>query len=148
HTLDRRSRELLFAVTIVVAENETGVLHIARAGSEPALICRSGSEGIALRPIADLADLPVGAFPGTQYVVITETLAPGETFLLYTDGLTDSAGGDATNLIHSAVGSVLNNNLDVDCAALCRRLLDTLHAPTGYMARRDDTCLLAARRTA
>ncbi|MBC8137617.1 MAG: PAS domain S-box protein [Fibrella sp.] len=145
-TLDRRSRELLFAVTIVVAENETGNLRIARAGSEPPLICYSGSEGISLRPIADLADLPIGAMPETEYVVITETLAPGETFLLYTDGLTDSAGGDATNLIHRAVGSVLSKNTDMDCAALCRRLLDTLHAPTGYMARRDDTCLLAARR--
>jgi PAS domain S-box-containing protein len=145
-TLDRRSRELLFAITIVVAENKTGVLRIARAGSEPPLICRSSAEGISIRPIADIADLPVGAMPETEYVVITEKLAPGETILLFTDGLTDSAGGDATNLIHRALGSVLSKSVDVDCAALCRRLLDTLHAPTGYMSRRDDTCLMAARR--
>lgn len=145
-TLDHRSRELLFAITIVVAENTTGMLQIARAGSEPPLICRSSAEGISVRSIPDIADLPVGAMPETEYSVITETLAPGETVLLFTDGLTDSAGGDATNLIHQAVGSVLSKSTDMDCAALCRRLLNTLHAPTGYMSRRDDTCLMAARR--
>lgn len=145
-TLDGRSRELLFAVTIVVAENETGVLRIARAGSEPPLICHTGSEGISMRPIADLADVPLGTIPETQYVSISETLAPGETFLLYTDGLTDSAGSDGTAVLNRAVESVVKTNTDLDCAALCRHVIDMLHAPAGYMARRDDTCLLAARR--
>ncbi len=144
--LDGRSRELLFAVTIVVAENETGVLRIARAGSEPPLLCGNASDGVFVRPIADLADMPLGSFPETRYPTLTETLAPGETFLLYTDGLTDSAGSDGTAVLNRALESVLAKSPGIDCATLCRRLLDILHAPTGYMARRDDTCLLAARR--
>ena len=64
--LDGRSRELLFAVTIVVADNETGVVQIARAGAESPLICRRDANGVLLRAVSDVGDLPIGALPETQ----------------------------------------------------------------------------------
>lgn len=68
----------------VHAEIETGKLHIANAGHNyPVLIGRDVRE-------LEISGLPLGIDPDAEYDTITATLEPGETALLYTDGIVEA----------------------------------------------------------
>ena len=148
-TLDGRSRELLIAVTIVVADDVTGALHIARAGAEPPLICRRNADGALLRPVSDVADLPIGAMPETQYKTISETLGDDEMILLYTDGLTDGVPFFSdTYPLHNAAWAIITGTPcdEWNSVTFCRRLVDAMTRAAGGGNRRDDMCVLVAGR--
>jgi phosphoserine phosphatase RsbU/P len=67
------------------AEMANGTLRIANAGHTfPLLI------GDDVREL-ELTGLPLGIDPDAEYPTITTTLAPGETVLLYTDGVTEAS---------------------------------------------------------
>ncbi|MEU9307624.1 SpoIIE family protein phosphatase [Streptomyces sp. NPDC048256] len=71
-------------------------VRLAAGGHPPALILRAGGT-------ADLLTTPggflVGALPDARFATATTVLAPGDTLLLYTDGLTEArTGEDRTTL--------------------------------------------------
>ncbi len=66
-------------------ETGSGTLQIANAGHTfPVII------GEQVREL-ELTGLPLGIDPDAEYATMTTTLAPGETILLYTDGLTEAS---------------------------------------------------------
>lgn len=68
----------------VHAEIETGVLRFANAGHNfPVVIGRDVRE-------LELSGLPLGIDPDEEYETMTAQLDPGETVLLYTDGITEA----------------------------------------------------------
>ncbi|MFO0827182.1 MAG: PP2C family protein-serine/threonine phosphatase [Phycisphaerales bacterium] len=72
-----------------VFDPATRRLHYARAGHNPPLV-RSGDGERRVRLLEDVGDIPLGIAPGLRYEEATTTLAPGETLVLYTDGITEA----------------------------------------------------------
>ncbi|CAL9503407.1 hypothetical protein SUDANB6_03495 [Streptomyces sp. enrichment culture] len=71
-------------------------VHLASGGHPPALVLRA--EGTAA-PLPTPGGLLVGVLPGAHFTTATAVLAPGDTLLLYTDGLTEARiGADRRNL--------------------------------------------------
>ncbi|MGW0336637.1 PP2C family protein-serine/threonine phosphatase [Streptomyces sp. NPDC003011] len=71
-------------------------VHLASGGHPPALVLRADGT-------ADFLPTPggflVGVLPAASFVTATTTLGPGDTLLLYTDGLTEArTGADRTSL--------------------------------------------------
>jgi GAF domain-containing protein/anti-sigma regulatory factor (Ser/Thr protein kinase) len=67
-----------------VVDPVTGTLHYASAGHPPPVLVRGGEEAILL----DVSGAPpLGALPFAAYHEVEATLEPGDTILLYTDGL-------------------------------------------------------------
>jgi len=60
-----------------------------RAGHPPALIKDRGSEA-PVRRLDDVGELPLGILPDIRYTEATITLEPGQTLVLYTDGVIDA----------------------------------------------------------
>jgi GAF domain-containing protein/anti-sigma regulatory factor (Ser/Thr protein kinase) len=67
-----------------VVDPATGTLHYASAGHPPPVLVRGGEEAILLEVSAAP---PLGALPFAAYHEVEATLEPGDTILLYTDGL-------------------------------------------------------------
>lgn len=84
------------SVFVALLEPESGVFHYINAGHEEAYIV--GAKGV---PIALPPDGPVlGLFPGAGHAIGQATLEPGETLLVYTDGVpeaTNRAGEQYTD---------------------------------------------------
>ncbi|CAL9445693.1 hypothetical protein SUDANB58_02345 [Streptomyces sp. enrichment culture] len=71
-------------------------VHLASGGHPPALVLRA--DGTAA-PLPTPGGLLVGVLPGAHFTTATAVLAPGDTLLLYTDGLTEARiGEDRKNL--------------------------------------------------
>ena len=88
HMLAMDNRASMF-VTMIFGyyDIDTGVLRLVCAGHNPPLIL---SENGQTREIAVPVNLPLGAMPKTHYVPFAITLSPGETLVLYTDGVTEA----------------------------------------------------------
>ncbi|MER7622991.1 SpoIIE family protein phosphatase [Streptomyces sp. NPDC126503] len=71
-------------------------VRIASGGHPPALVLRADGTADYLPTPGGLL---VGVLPSAQFATATTTLAPGETLLLYTDGLTEArTGADRSSL--------------------------------------------------
>ena len=70
-----------------IYDSQTGVLEYVSAGHNPAVIKRAdGSTEWAEHPRA----MALGAFPNAKYTGKTARLQPGDTLILYTDGVTEA----------------------------------------------------------
>lgn len=74
---------------LMVLEPATGMLRYASAGHPPALVVRKDG---ATALLADANATPLGVEPGTAYLEAVYPLDPGDTVLLYTDGLVERRG--------------------------------------------------------
>ncbi|MEU1535791.1 PP2C family protein-serine/threonine phosphatase [Streptomyces fagopyri] len=80
------------------ADTSTGrvVVHLASGGHPPALVLRGDGTADFLHTPGGLL---IGILPNAPFATATTTLAPGDTLLLYTDGLTEArTGEDRTSL--------------------------------------------------
>jgi sigma-B regulation protein RsbU (phosphoserine phosphatase) len=85
------------AVFLLLSRDSGEISHV-NAGHNPPLLC--GTRCVNFMATA----LPLGLFPTSTYDKHVATLAPGDTLLLYTDGLTDSVSGESPlELLRTAV---------------------------------------------
>jgi serine phosphatase RsbU (regulator of sigma subunit) len=120
--------------TVVVAhfDPETQALTWAQAGHPPPILVSGGTAAALTRP----PGMIVGARSDSTYEAVTTTLAPGDTLLLYTDGLIERRGGYDSDWL----------------GPLLRSLAGTGQLPLDELIERlqpanpgDDTCVLALR---
>lgn len=97
--------------------------HCLNAGHPPALI--AGPSGIR-RMAAN--GVPLGLLPGQRYTTTPFTLAPGETLLLYTDGLTDAADADGDPLEIAGVEKLLREAAHLSAPAAADQLMAAVNA--------------------
>lgn len=80
--------QLLFAtVFYAVLDTRTGEVAFSNGGHPPAMILRHGG---AIEAIRDVSGVALGVMEGMDYETGTFTLEPGESILLYTDGVTEA----------------------------------------------------------
>jgi len=113
---------------------ETQVLRWARAGHLPPVLVRDGA--------ADVLGLPEGMLLGVSasaaYEEATEQLRPGDTLLLYTDGLIERRAGSISDALADLATAAVPAG--PDAASHVARIMAGAASDTG-----DDACLLALR---
>ena len=131
-----------YATLVCARASETGEMEVANAGHPPPLVVRADG---AIERI-DATGLPVGMFSSESFSSTTVRLAPGETLLLYTDGLLEAedARGEQYGIARlcalAASAGALGARELVD---RCGRDLASFRDPRGS---RDDLTNLAVRR--
>jgi anti-sigma regulatory factor (Ser/Thr protein kinase)/putative methionine-R-sulfoxide reductase with GAF domain len=114
----------------------TGALRYASAGHPPAVVIRQGEQA-SLMKVGTAP--PLGTLPFAAYGEVHETLEPGDTILLYTDGLVErrreplNVGLERLREVAAAAASA---------EQLCQRVTDQLVPPTGGD---DDIAVVALR---
>ncbi len=106
---DRGSIDMYITFLLIVLDTRTHTLRLVNAGHPPPLVRRAN--GTIEELSRSVSGLPLLIMPDYPYECAETTLAPGDTVVLYTDGVTDalcSSGdrfGDA-NLRHAFASSM------------------------------------------
>ncbi|HEX5392441.1 MAG TPA: SpoIIE family protein phosphatase [Rhodocyclaceae bacterium] len=162
---ERNPMELFVTACYAIYDPRDGSLIYANAGHHPPLLRKASGHVQTLPCVMDTA---LGVMPGLDYSDERHTLAPGDTLLLYTDGVTEAFSNDneaygddrlhawfsAAQPSHGA--AALNEGLvrdvadfvrgaeasdDLTCLVLCRKQRGSI-MDTPHMQLRDKTLLL------
>lgn len=130
-----------FYATLVCGRlSPDGSMELCNAGHCQPLVRRGGTV-----EAVEATAVPLGAFSGVSFRTRTLRLGPGDTLLLYTDGLSESADGTVYELDH-AVG-VLKRGSERSAEGIVRAVLDDRASNGNGTPRSDDLTVMAIRRS-
>ena len=129
------------SVFVGLLDPETGAIDYVNAGHEEAYILGENGVRLALPPTGPV----LGIFAGANHTIVTATLEPGETVLLYTDGIPEATSQSGEQFSDQRLRSLLgsfrggaNELLELIVKSVCDF---TQGAP-----QHDDITMLASRR--
>jgi PAS domain S-box-containing protein len=125
-----------FATVLVGRLGRRGELHLATAGHFPPLVLR---DGIAA-PAAMGAELPLGGMAAVPHEV-TMRIAPGDTLVLFTDGLVERRG-ESIDVGLEELRVAVEGAAGLDTGAMADALLDAMTRRGPF---HDDIALLVVR---
>jgi sigma-B regulation protein RsbU (phosphoserine phosphatase) len=133
-----------FMTAMCVALNyTTGSAQVVGAGHPPLLIVRHNGTRESIASIAP----PLGLIEQSQFVETALELEPGDTFLLYTDGLFGWSKDERRRLTVQQLEKMLDRSAPT-AEALLNRILAQATPNHGPNSLSDDTTALAMRRLA
>jgi sigma-B regulation protein RsbU (phosphoserine phosphatase) len=97
----------------------SGELHVANAGATPPLVCRN-SELIEVT----VAGVPLGLFPDREYDEVTFQTEPGDTIVLYSDGISDHMSNQGEEYGRKRLGRLLSKH----CQSSPKVVVDAIFA--------------------
>jgi len=156
--LSQENEELMFITVFCgILELSTGRVHYTNAGHLPPLLLRPGQEPAWVELPHGLL---LGVEPDTTYQTRTLTLRPGETLLLYTDGVTEAMnlrkeffGENRLRTLASQLTNASSRELVETIIASVQQFSGVVGAPNdqtvslsaGHPLQTDDITLLALR---
>ena len=143
--LVRENQSGLYVTTAVFIVNlPTGDCVYSIAG-HPAPVWNARDTGLSTF-VEDPRETFIGLKAGLTYPVGTLRLAPGDTLLLYTDGVTEARDIDGNDLYFTGLMEMFNAAVKADsCQALLTQLNAALQDYMGHREQQDDITLLAFR---
>jgi sigma-B regulation protein RsbU (phosphoserine phosphatase) len=130
-----------FATLVCARVTPTGALEVANAGHcSPLVASKAGVRRI------EAASLPLGMFSDVEYEVERHQLDPGDTLVLYTDGVTETQNGADDDYGCERVEEILQRCFMHNPRALVDCCLEDLATFRGHNNTTDDVTLMAIRR--
>ncbi len=118
---------------------DTHVLCWARAGHLPPVLIRDQNPGTAWAlPLP--GGVLLGMDPDASYEEATQLLEPGDTLLLFTDGLIERRGESIEEVLAEFVASLGPRTVELTASAQADQVLASTDSDTG-----DDACLVVVR---
>jgi CHASE2 domain-containing sensor protein len=143
NTLLCRNTDAATFVTMFLGELDcaSGRLRFVRAGHDlPVLVSADGSARTL-----DAGGVFLGMFPGMPYDVEETFFAPGDTFCLYTDGVTEARSPAQEEFGLERLIEILKNHRAEDAAAVGSAVRRSVEAFSGLAVQADDMTLLIVR---
>lgn len=122
-------------------DTQTGAVEYANAGHTPPLLLRANG-------IEELAetDLLLGVVTSAIFVNRTLELAPGDSLILFTDGVTEAENGDWNDFASSHIAQSLAQMHGAPAADIARTIEDAIVGHVGDMPLADDVTLVVVSR--
>ncbi|MHC4415177.1 MAG: PP2C family protein-serine/threonine phosphatase [Planctomycetota bacterium] len=143
HLAAKRIENSFVTAFLGVYEPAARRLTYARAGHNPPLLKNPGAGGSVCRLDA-VGGVPLGVIDDTRYEETTVELEPGQTLVLYTDGITEARGPDGTMFGMSGVERALTACTG-EPACVVESITEPLHRHTGGIRPGDDQTIVAIR---
>ncbi len=118
----------------------TGQIRYASAGHEPPLLRHPDG---TVRLLATENGPALGIDAGVDYRLIEGFMAPGDTLVLFTDGVTEAEAKDGSLLGLDRLSALLSESTDAEPATLVQRILATVAAHSSDYHATDDLTVLA-----
>lgn len=133
-------------ITLFMSELDetTGHLRFVNAGHNPPMICRADGQLIELKD----GGLPLGLMSSADYQVGSEVLNPGDSLVIYSDGLTEAVGPDGDEFGTLRLAEVLREGVGDSAARLRDRIESALSAFTATAPASDDITMVIVKRMA
>ncbi|MDX9955292.1 MAG: PP2C family protein-serine/threonine phosphatase, partial [Anaerolineae bacterium] len=126
-----------------VLDAATGRLTYANAGHCPALLTSAGRAPVRLRNTG----APLGVLENLTWEQHDRQLHPGDTLLLYTDGISEAQSAAGQFFCIEGLEAVMQASPGESAAGLLERVLRTVNAfAEGKHLEGDDIAVLALRR--
>lgn len=130
-----------YATLVCGRAGKSGEVDICNAGHCPALLVREA--GITS---LEATGLPVGIFSGGNYSVQRLQLNPGDSLLLYTDGLTEAQDRAGAEYGTERLTSMVKGRHDLPPQALTEACLEDLKTFLSGTPKTDDLSIMVIRR--
>ena len=130
-----------FATLVLGRAARTGEVEISNAGHVPPLVARN-------REIERVAPtgIPIGMFCDARFTVTRLRLSPGDTILLYTDGVNEALDGSGREYGIDRLGGLLATSARQAAPELIAEFVRDLQTFRSGSAQADDLTLMAVRR--
>jgi len=129
---------------LAVLDPATGRLTYVNAGhNPPLLVSRDGTS----QPLLAAAP-PVGMVPGLPFPVAETEMAPGDTLVCYSDGVTEAMNAAEEMYGDERLLAMLTASCGLDLDSFHHAVLEDVAAFTGGAPQSDDVTLLIAQREA
>ncbi len=140
---EENDTSMFVTVIYAVYEPETGRFVYANGGHNPPLIIHRDGSSTLLEPIGGIA---VGIAPGFSFPQAEVALQPGDTLMLYTDGVTEAMSADHEEFGVERMQEVYARTPPSDAKHATKLIFEAVHLFAGDTAQSDDiTCLAISR---
>lgn len=129
-----------YATLICGRADRSGVVEICNGGHLPPLHIGDGGVNII-----QSSALPIGLFRDQKFSTATVRLAPGESLLLYTDGISEAENADGTQYGQSGLTAALQHCRELESKELVSRCIEALLKFRAGSAQVDDQTLMVLR---
>jgi serine phosphatase RsbU (regulator of sigma subunit)/transcriptional regulator with GAF, ATPase, and Fis domain len=136
--------DLFVSVFYGVWEPKLGRIRFANAGHNPPILHTPGLQTQIIRPHG----MVLGVDPDLSYANYEVKLSPGNTFVLYTDGVTEAFDPQDQPFGLSRLESCLMGEADLPAQDLADIITERVFAHQGQRDLSDDLTVLTLRRTA
>lgn len=123
-----------------VLDPRAGSLRFANAGHTYPLLMNGVVNEL------ELDGLPLGVDIDSDYGEITAQLDPGDSVLMYTDGVVEAAGPDEEYFSFDRLSAILDDCRNLKPRAMVSRLLSEMRAWSGGNLQSDDVTMVVLRR--
>ncbi len=136
-----RDNEMSMFVTYFagILNIKTGKLHISNAGHNPPFIINPEKEITGLR---DKHGIPLGVMDLEPYKSAEITIQPGDSIVMYTDGVTEAMNINNEEFGEPRLLEILNANRKLDAENLTKLLLKEVKTFAGEQEQSDDITIL------
>ena len=135
---------MFVTVLYAVYDPETGVLSYASGGHDPPLIVRSDGSSELAPPTGGVA---LGVVPGIGYRHNEVHLEPGDTVVLFTDGVTEAMNAENEQFGIERLREVFAGNPPTDSEQANRAVFEAVRDFAGDNPQSDDITCLTLRRS-
>jgi len=138
HLLVESSMSNQFVTLVCGKADSTGELEIVNAGHLPPILIKNGMKGEL-----NFAGLPLGMFANTHFTTSRIKLNPGDSLLLFTDGVTETLNEAGAEFGSHGLFDAIDGNGWAEPSALIRKCLASVSEHRGKAERTDDLAVLA-----
>jgi len=131
-----------YATLVCGRATKSGEVEISNAGHCPPLVIRGGE-----RTTVEATGLPIGLFCAGEYSVKRLHLDPGDTLVLYTDGLTEARDPGAAEYGVARLSNLVEGRRGLSPEVLIDACLKDLAAFRAGTPMGDDLTIMVIRRT-
>ena len=138
----RTPAERYATALLAVLQPETGVVRYANAGHNPALVLRQQGSVEELWSTG----IPLGMMADADYTTEEVTLEPGDTIVIYTDGVTEARNQQGEEYAPERLKALCREHCASSAEALARTIASDLDTFTDGVPYHDDRTIVIARR--
>ena len=138
----RNPRGLFVTLFCAVVDLKRRTLSIANCGHPPPVLLRKGSPP---EFVFHATGTVAGAIPGIEIKSETAPLVRGQTYVLYTDGVTEAQDPDGVQFGYDRLLAVLSKTADAPAAEIVRTVVSAVAAHARGAPPSDDLAVLVMR---
>jgi sigma-B regulation protein RsbU (phosphoserine phosphatase) len=93
----------------------------------------------------ELPGLPLGAFPGVSYDQVVLELAAGDTYVFFTDGVTETFNDADEEFGTGRICSIVHTHRELPASGIVQAIVDAVHGYRGDRPQSDDLTLVVVK---